>query len=213
MFPSTVIVEQYDNDLYLVDSGDFTGLDVCFSAICSNLPLAAENDHVTVPANQMITYNVLENDYAWENGFDFSSFQLLSTPPASQMTITEGANSGEINLQSAEGFIGDVTPFEYRICNTEYQCVEAQVFATVTPFTSTTSPDAQNNIRLFPTAAKDYINVEYFNVQSSEKTQIVITDINGRIVLQNNENGRPENSLKCKTPNSCLNERKPIGLR
>lgn len=188
-FPFNIITEMYGGLSFRVNNGSYTGFDACFNNICSDspLPIVAENDSISVPSNQVITYDVLANDYAWENGFDLSSFHLLSFPPVSQMIVTPSSNPGEISLQPVQGFMGDVAPFEYKICNTADACVTAKVFTTVTLATSTTNPYNKDDIRLFPTTAKDYISVKYLNIVSNDKTQIAITDTNGRVVFQTNQ--------------------------
>jgi len=188
IYPSTYIVEFYEGTLYGLDDINSTGL------VCSgSLPLIAANDHVNMTSNQVISYNILNNDYVIENdaiaeiGPHFGSFQLLSSPPVSQITITETTNPGELNLQATQGFVGNVMPFEYEVCNTADQCATAEVFVTVNMATNTTSPYHQSNIRLFPTAARNYINVEYLNISPNPTSPIIITDTNGCMVFQINE--------------------------
>lgn len=142
----------------------------------------AQDDEVLISYNEAMSFNVLQNDNDPDGNLDVSTFSLVSTPPASQMTVTTTTNPGEILCTPAQNFIGHVNTFEYQICDSENQCTIAKILATVDASTATTNPNDQYNIQLSPTAADSYIVIEYLNIPVAEQVQIVITDINGRML-------------------------------
>lgn len=149
-------------------------------------PLALD-DELLIPFNETMSFNVLQNDNDPDGNLDVSTFTVLSTPPAFQMTVTTTSNPGEIVCTPAQNFIGHVNEFEYQICDTENQCTTAKVLATVDAPTATTSPNDRYDIRLSPTAADNYVAIEYLNIPVAEQVQIVITDINGRMLQTHNK--------------------------
>jgi len=156
-FPNTIITEKYDGGLHTVNE-----------------------------VNEARTFNLLQNDMDLNGNLDMGSFTLINTslPPASQMTVTTTTNPGEIVCTPASGFMGVVNTFEYSICDTENQCVTARVYASVEEDieTSIDTPTDEYDIRLSPTAANDYVSVEYLNITTQSEAKIAITDVNGRMV-------------------------------
>jgi len=78
-------------------------------------------------------------------------------------------------------------PFEYKVCDTDGQCATAKVYITVDEAVSIDEPDSRYDIQLLPTAANDFITVQYLNIPVQSDAQIVITDVNGRILETHNK--------------------------
>ncbi len=184
-FPQTIITEKFGGGLHYVEEGDYVNLDVCFYNFCASPPIA-QDDYITVPIGQTMTFDLLENDNDLDGNLDPSSFSLKSTPPASQMTVAATTDAGKINCTPTAGFEGVVNAFEYEICDADNQCVTAKVFAEVTEVIGINTPNDKYDIQLSPTAAHDYVAVEYLNIPTSARSTIVITDVNGRM-LQTHE--------------------------
>ncbi len=181
-YPNTVVVEKYDGGLYVVQEGNYADLDICFYDFCSVAPTAFD-DFISALPNESMSVNVLDNDIDLNDDLDMSTFSLLSTPPAQQMTVTASNNPGELLLEPASGFVGEVAPFEYRICDTNGQCATANVYVTVSEVvTNVNEPESRYDIQLLPTVANDFITVQYLNIPVQSDAQIIITDVNGRIL-------------------------------
>jgi len=186
-YPNTVVLEKYNGDLYVVDEGTYVDLNVCFYDFCSVAPTVAD-DYINVLPNESFTFNLLNNDTDLNNDLDMSSFSLISTPPTQQISVTPTTNSGEIVCQPVAGFIGEVAPFEYTICDMDGQCSTGKVYITVDDaVTGINEPDNRYDIQLLPTAASDFITVQYTNIPTITQAQIVITDVNGRILQSHNK--------------------------
>ena len=181
-YPNTVVVEKYNGALHVVQEGVYADLNICFYDFCSVAPTAYD-DYIDVAQDQSMTINVLDNDIDLNDDLDMSTFSLVSTPPAQQMTVTTTTNSGELVLTPTTGFIGEVAPFEYSICDVDGQCATAKVYVTVEEMlTSINEPESRYDIQLSPTAANDFIMVQYLNIPVQSEAQIIITDVNGRIL-------------------------------
>lgn len=181
-YPNTVVVEKYNGGLHVVQEGVYADLNVCFYDFCSVAPTAYD-DYIDVLPNESMTVNVLENDIDLNNDLDVGTFTLISTPPAQQMTVTTTTNPGDLVLAPMMGFVGEVAPFEYRICDADNQCTTAKVYVTVDEtVTSINEPESRYDIQLLPTAANDFITVQYLNIPVQSDAQIIITDVNGRIL-------------------------------
>jgi len=163
------------------------GFDIIDIDECLNLSFIETGEFPETIITEMYEGGLYEVENGSYVNLDLNSFHLISEPPASQMIVTLTANQGEILCEPVEGFIGEVDPFEYQICNVQHECITAKVFTTVTVATNTTNPYSKDDIRLFPTAAKDHITVEYVNIAAKGKAQIAITDMNGGIVFQAND--------------------------
>jgi len=179
-YPNTVVVEKYDGSLHVVAEGVYADLNICFYDFCSN-PFAYD-DYFNVE-EASLTYNVLENDIDPNGDLDMSTFSLISTPPAQQMTVTTTTNPGEIVCEPIAGFAGQVVPFEYNICDMGGECSTAKVYVTVGGVvTGINEPESRYDIQLSPTAANDFIRVQYLNIPVQAEAQIIIADVNGRII-------------------------------
>ena len=181
-YPNTVVVEKYNGALYVAQQGVYADLNLCFYDFCSVAPTAYD-DYIEVLPDESLLVNVLENDIDLNDDLDVSTFELMSTPPAQQMTITTTTNPGELVFVPTAGFIGEVAPFEYSICDMDGQCATAMVYVTVDEtVTSVSEPESRYDIQLSPTATSDFITVQYLNIPVQSEAQIIITDINGRIL-------------------------------
>jgi len=181
-YPNTVVVEKFDGGLHVVQEGVYADLNVCFYDFCSVAPTAYD-DYIDAAQDESMTINVLDNDIDLNDDLDMSTFSLVSTPPAQQMVVTLTTNSGELLLEPMAGFVGEVAPFEYSICDMDSQCATAKVYVTVEEMvTSINEPENRYDIQLSPTAANDFITVQYLNIPVQSDAQIIITDVNGRIL-------------------------------
>lgn len=185
-YPNTVVVEKYNGALYVVKQGVYADLNICFYDFCSVAPTAYD-DYIDALPNESMTVNVLENDIDLNDDLDISTFELISTPPTQQMTVTNTTNAGELIFSPAAGFIGEVAPFEYSVCDMDGQCSTAKIYVTVDDAVSVDQPENRYDIQLSPTAANDFITVQYINIPVQADAQIVITDVNGRILETQNK--------------------------
>ncbi len=186
-YPNTVVVEKFNGGLHVVREGIYADLDVCFYDFCSVAPTAYD-DYINTLQDETMTVNVLDNDIDLNDDLDASTFSLISTPPTQQMTVTTTTNPGELVCVPAAGFIGEVAPFEYSICDMDGQCTTAKVYITVEEMvTSINEPESRYDIQLSPTAANDFITVQYLNIPVQSEAQIIITDVNGRILDTHNK--------------------------
>lgn len=186
-YPNTVVVEKYEGALHVANEGTYVDLNVCFYDFCSVAPMAMD-DYINTQPGESVTFNLLDNDMDLNDDFDMGTFSLVSTPPTQQMTVTTTTNSGEVVCQPAAGFIGEVAPFEYTICDMDGQCATGKVYVTVDDaVTGINEPDNRYDIQLLPTAANDFITVQYNNIPTTTETQIMITDVNGRILQSHNK--------------------------
>lgn len=192
-FPNTIITEKFGDALHYVDEGTYVDLEVCFYDFCASPPIA-QDDYITVPIGQTMTFDLLENDNDLDGNLDPSTFSLVNMPPASQMTVATTTDAGKITCTPAAGFQGVVNAFEYEICDGDSQCVTAKVFAEVMEVTDINTPDDKYDIRLSPTAANDYVAVEYLNITAQAMSNIAITDVNGRM-LQTHEKSISGNAV------------------
>lgn len=180
-FPQTIITEKFNDALHYVEEGSYANIDICFYDHCA-VPPVAQDDYITIPEGQAMTFDLLVNDTDLNGDLAPSTFSLISTPPAAQMTVGATTDPGKISCSPAQGFMGVVNAFEYEICDANNQCTTARVFAEVTEVIGVYTPDDKYDIRLSPTAAHDYIAVEYRNIVAPPDSDIVITDATGRML-------------------------------
>lgn len=187
-FPNTFIGELNNGSFFSVEEGIYHNLSpVDLSDICAMAPLAYD-DTYTTDEEVPVTIKLLENDTDPNGNLAPASFNLLSTPPATQVSLNPTSNPGEYICTPASGFSGVVSPFTYEVCDTYSQCATATVYITVNGTTGITQADDRYTINLYPTAAIDEIAVEYLNVEAAQNTSIIITDVNGRILQQHQKN-------------------------
>lgn len=188
VFPSTVITELYNGVLSVVDEGVYYNLDpIYLSDLCAMVPLVYEDDY-TSNGQAPFTIKLLDNDIDPNGNLDPASFNLLSSPPVTQLTLIQTPNPGEYVCTPASGFTGAVTPFEYEVCDTDNQCATSTVYITVDALTGMIHLDERHEIKLYPTVVSNEVAIEYLNIDATQNTIIIITDVNGKVLQKHQKN-------------------------
>jgi len=138
-FPQTIITEKFGGNLHYVEEGSYANIDICFSDSCPSAPIT-QNDYITVPPGQTMTFDLLANDVDPNDNLDVNTFTLLNVPPESQMMVVQTTAPGKITCTPGSGFEGAVNAFEYKICDTDNQCNKGRVFSEVGEITSIYTP-------------------------------------------------------------------------
>ncbi len=187
-FPNTVVIEKFDDELYIAEEGLYTNLgSVCLFDMCAMAPLAYD-DYYDTDEQTPFSIDLLGNDVDPNGNLNPGSFNLLSSPPGTEVSLAPTSDPGYFTCTPAAGFTGAVTPFDYEICDTDNQCVTATVFITVYPYTGISTPEDDYAINLYPTVADNEIAVEYLDINMQGSTGIMITDVNGRTLETYNKN-------------------------
>lgn len=159
--PHVYVGQNYDGSITASQNGSFIDYFHDFTAICTNESSVANDDSGIVTQGEAITICLPDNDTDPENQLDLNSLSLLSTPPDSEGTVSLDADTGCLTFVPNEDFTGDVTPFEYEICNTDKYIPAYQGDANSSPIPD---PDPGNpDILVTPSTcstAMIYINVE-----------------------------------------------------
>ncbi len=115
--PVTFISEKFESNLYPALEGSFNNYSQCLIEACINQNVIAENDSVSTVPGQIFSFNVLQNDSDPENMLDVLSINLVSVPPVTEGTTFLDQATGIVYFIPAANFLGDVTPFQYEICD------------------------------------------------------------------------------------------------
>jgi len=116
-YVSATIGQYYNDTLAASQNGSFLDYFHDFTAICNNeVPLPAD-DLGEATVGEAITICLLDNDVDPENELDPASLSLISMPPVSEGTVSLDVDTGCLIFAPNEDFMGNVTPFEYEICD------------------------------------------------------------------------------------------------
>jgi len=116
-FPPVFVGQIYEGMRIPTNEGSYLDYFHDFTGICTNeIPLTSDDSDTTIP-NETITICLLDNDIDPENKFDLNSLSFISTPPTSEGAVSLDVGTGCLTFVPNEDFTGDVTPFEYEICD------------------------------------------------------------------------------------------------
>ncbi len=195
-FPNTFVGEKLSGVLFEAITGDLTDYSKCFPVVCVvNQAPVANNDYINTLEGNAITYPILFNDSDPENALDPNSITFLTVPPSNEGTVTKGATPGEIIITPAPGFVGDMTPFSYNVCDNQGLCTDATIYVTVDddPSVGISDPVLAQLVDVFPTLAFQNVSISFENITASNEASIFLVDVQGRIVetYQKEVNGNP----------------------
>ncbi len=113
--PSSIIRDA--NSSYFILNGTYLNYHQSIRGACGNAPPQAVYNNQITAEGQPITICVAENDTDPEDMLDLTSVELLSTPPASEGTVTLDDLTGCMTFTPHPDFSGVATTFEYQICD------------------------------------------------------------------------------------------------
>jgi len=116
-FPPTFLSEKVGPSLFEVEEGSYGDYAQCNNDACNNTPPVAVDDSGTTPEEVPISIVLPANDSDPDGMLDLNSIVLLSTPPLAEGAVTLDSITGEITFTPAPNFNGNVTPFDYVICD------------------------------------------------------------------------------------------------
>lgn len=105
------------NKAYEDIGGTYLNYHQSIRGACENAPPQAVYNNQITAEEQPITICVAENDTDPEDMLDLTSVELLTTPPTSEGTVTLDELTGCITFTPHPDFSGEVTTFEYQICD------------------------------------------------------------------------------------------------
>lgn len=116
-FPNTTISEWNNKGSFLVEEGSYGHFLHCLLDPCNNDPPIATDDYLSTLQDSVVTQSLVVNDYDAFGNLDFSSLQLLSIPTTSEGYVSLDNTTGLLTFTPDNGFVGNVAPFYYTICD------------------------------------------------------------------------------------------------
>lgn len=199
-FPPTFVSEKFNNMLFETQQGNFYPYSQCFSLPCpQNEAPISNDDYINTFEGFPVVYNILFNDIDNDNNIDPTTLVLLSSPPANEATVAAGPGVGEITVTPVGIWAGNVTPFDYKVCDTFGECSTASVFVTIDddPTTGFTEIGEDRSIKVFPTLADDVITIAFDFNNSNEMVSYELVDAQGRNLQLNTRevNGKQSHQI------------------
>lgn len=116
-FPNTLVFETYNGLSFSAKEGAYGHYLHCMLSPCINYPPVATDDYFTTIRDSSTTFGIVLNDTDNFGNLDFSSIALLSVPTTSEGFVSVNSMTGKLTFLPDQGFVGAVTPFQYKICD------------------------------------------------------------------------------------------------